>query len=360
MKIVDRHLSGEFFRLFLAAGLTFTGLFLLVEFFEKLRMFLKYEAGATDALLFLLARVPWMVSQVLPMATLLGTLLSVMLLAGQGEITALRCAGVSLTRLLRPYLVCGLVAAGANALIQEVGAPQGFAFAREVQEVRIKKRPPSSLLKSEDLWVRSGTRIIHVGLVAPEDGRLVGVSVAEVQGNRVLRRIDAVEAHWGAEGWVLREAVVREFQPDGTFSRDALESLPYPLEGRPEDFLIADVGPDEASWAQLRRRIDRYRAQGIETRALEVALWAKTSLPLVNVVMPLLGFPFAVRAGRRGGAAAAVVASLCLGFAYWLTLAVGLGLGSAGFLPPPLAAWGGNLLFTVLGAALLYRAERAV
>ncbi len=358
MKIVDRHLSGEFCRLFFVAGVTFTGLFLLVEFFEKLRVFLKYEASVGDALLFLGARIPWMVSQVLPMATLMGTLLSLMLLARHGEITALRCAGVSLTRLFLPYLACGLAAAGANALIQEVAAPRGSAFAQEVQEVRIKKRSLSSLLKSEDLWMRSGHRIVHVGLVGPEDGRLLGVSVAEVEGSRVLRRIDAAQARWIGEGWMLDDVVLREFFPDGTFSREERESLSYPFEGRPEDFLIAEVGPDEATWAELRRRIARYRAQGIETRALEVALWSKTSLPLVNVVMPLLGFPFAVRAGRRGGAAFALVSSLCLGFVYWLVLAVGIGMGNAGVLPPPLAAWAGNLLFAGVGAALLLRAER--
>lgn len=359
MKIVDRHLSGEFGRVFAVAAATFSGLFLLVEFFEKLRVFLKYDAGAGDALLFLFARLPWMVSQVLPMATLLGTLLSLMLLARAGEITALRSAGISLPRLAVPYLACGLAVAAFNALVQEVAAPRGFAFAREVQEVRIKKRPPSSLLKTEDLWLRSGGSILHVNLVTPEDGRLVGVSVAELEGNRVRRRIDAAEAHWEDGGWVLHRAVIREFSADGAMAREERETLPYPLRERLEDFLLAEASPDEATWAELRRRIARYRGQGIETRSLEVALWSRTSLPLVNVIMPLLGFPFAVRAGRRGGTALALVASIFLGFAYWLALAVGMALGNAGVLPPVLAAWVGNLLGAAAGAVLLVRAERA-
>jgi len=359
VKIVDRHLAGEFGRLFSVSALTFAGLFLVVEFFEKLRMFLKYDAGVGDALLFLGARLPWMLSQVLPMATLLGTLLSLMLLAKHGEITALRCGGISLRRLALPYLACGLALALVNAFLQEVAAPRGFAFAREVQEVQIKKRPPSSLLRSENLWLREGPRILHVDLVGPEEGRLVGVSVAELEGSRLVRRVDATEARWDGAGWVLRDATVREFHPDGTLTREAFGVLPYPLQGRPEDFRIADARPDETSWAQLRERIARYRGQGLETRALEVALWTKTSLPWVNVVMVLLGFPFAVRAGRRGGAALGLVASVCLGFMYWLVLAVGIGLGNAGALPPPLAAWAGHLVFGAVGAALLWRAETA-
>lgn len=359
MKVVDRHLAGEFGRLFLVSALTFAGLFLVVEFFEKLRMFLKYDAGIGDALLYLGARLPWMLSQVLPMATLLATLLSLMLLAKHGEITALRCGGVSLRRLARPYLACGLALALGNAVLQEVAAPRGFAYAREVQELRIKKRPPSSLLRSEDLWLRSGARILHVDRVGPEEGHLVGVSVAEMDGSRLVRRVDAAEARWDGAGWVFLGATVREFHPDGTLTREARESLPYPLVERPEDFRIAEVRPDEESWAELRDRIRRFRAQGLETRALEVALWTKTSLPWVNVVMVLLGFPFAVRAGRRGGAALGLVASICLGFVYWLVLAVGIGLGNAGALPPALAAWAGHGLFGAVGAVLLWRAEAA-
>ncbi|MBE0617614.1 MAG: LptF/LptG family permease, partial [Proteobacteria bacterium] len=291
MKIVDRHLAGEFVRLFLVSALTFVGLFVVVTSFEKLRMFLKYDAALGDAILFIAARVPWMVSQVLPMATLLGTLLSLMLLARHGEVTALRCGGVSLRRLARPYLACGLVLCLVNAVIQEIAAPRGFAFAREVQELRIKKRPPSSLLRSEDLWLRAGPRIIHVDLAGPEDGRLAGVSVAEVEGSRVVRRLEADEARWGGEGWVLLGVTVRDFLPDGSISTEHRASLAYPLEGRPEDFRIVEGRPDEASWTELRRRIARYRSRGMETRALEVALWTKTSLPFVNLVMVLLGFP---------------------------------------------------------------------
>ncbi|HSH69110.1 MAG TPA: LptF/LptG family permease, partial [Deferrisomatales bacterium] len=74
--------------------------------------------------------------------------------------------------------------------------------------------------------------------------------------------------------------------------------------------------------------------------------------------MPLLAFPFGVRAGRRGGASVGIVLAILLGFSYWLVLAVGLSLGKTGVLPPVLAAWVGNIGFAVLGVVLLARAER--
>ena len=92
-------------------------------------------------------------------------------------------------------------------------------------------------------------------------------------------------------------------------------------------------------------------------RDLEVGLWAKTSVPFVTLLMPLLPFPFGVRAGRRGSTSAGIVLAILLGFSYWLVLAVGLSLGKTGVLPPVLAAWVGNIVFAVLGIVLLLRAE---
>jgi lipopolysaccharide export system permease protein len=357
VKVIDRHLSGEFLRVFGVSVGAFLLIYLVVDFLEKLRVFTKYGPHARDVLLFFAARVPWMVTQIVPVATLVGTLLSLTLLARHGEVTALRCAGVPLRRLAVPFLACGLALSLATVFVQEVVAPKGFAFAREVWEIRIRKRSPLTLLRAEDLWIRSGSRILHVALAGPEPGVLKGVSVAELEDGRVARRLDAEEARWEEGGWTLKKVVDRSFRPDGSFAVDRREFLRYPLSEGPEDFRFENLEPEEVSWRDLGRRIERYRALGLETRELEVGLWTKTSLPFVSAIMALLAFPFAVAAGRRGSTSFGIVLAVALGFAYWVVLAAGLSLGKSGSLPPALAAWSGNLLFAGVGVVLLLRAE---
>ncbi len=360
MRLIDRHLGGEFLRLTALAAGAFLALFLAVDFFEKLRLILKYQASAGDVVLLFAARVPWMVTQVIPMAALLGTLSSLVLLARHGEITALRCGGLPLGRLALPYLAGALGLALLGGLVQEVLAPRGLALAREVQEVRIKKRSPTTLLKAEDLWLRSGPRYLHVGRVAEHGRELREVEIAEAREGRLLSRVTAAVARWEGDRWILRGVEERRFAPDGTFVTERREAWPYPLAEGPEEFHIAEFRPDEASWTELGRRIAKQRAQGLDTRDLEVGWWAKTSLPFATAIMPLLAFPFGVRAGRRGGASFGIAVAVGLGFSYWLVLAVGLSLGKAGVLPAPLAAWLGNALFGALGVTLLVRADRAV
>jgi lipopolysaccharide export system permease protein len=320
-------------------------------------MILKYQASFVDAALFFGARIPWMVSQVIPMAALMATVLSLTLLSRNGEITALRCGGIPLRRLALPFLGCGLALTLVNGFIQEVAAPRGFAFAREVKEVRIKGKSPRSLLKTQDLWLRSSNNVVHVGRVEPEGTVLVDVTVAELEGMRVVRRVDAREARWDGERWQLVDAEIRVFGADGIPRTERATEIPCTLEERPEDFRIAEVKADEESWADLKHRLDRYSKQGLDTRDLEVGLWAKTSVPFVTLLMPLLAFPFGVRAGRRGSTSAGIVMAILLGFSYWLVLAVGLSLGKIDVLPPMLAAWVPNIVFAVLGLVLLARAE---
>ncbi len=359
MKVIDRHLAGQFWRWCAAATALFLALFLVVELFEKLRLILKYHPQASDMALFFAARTPWMLSQVLPMAALLATLLSLVVLGRHGEITALRAGGIPVTRMARPFVAAGLVLAAVTGLVQEVAAPRGFALAREVKEVRIKGRSPRSLLRTTDLWLRSGDRILHVDRLGASERELLGVQVAELRGHRIARRLDARRAVWADGGWVLEDVEERSFGEDGSIRSRREDRVPYPLGLRPEDLRIEKEKPEALSSVEILRRIRRHRARGLDTRDLEVGLWAKTAAPFTCALMPLLAFPFGLRSARRQGAGGAVVGTLALGFGFFLLQAVALSLGRAGFLPPPAAAWAGPAVFLALATALLARAERA-
>ncbi len=357
MTVLDRHLASRFFSAFLPAGACLWGLFLLVDVFEKLRMLLRHSSSGADAALYFAARLPWMASQVAPMAALLAGVLSLLVLARQGELTALRASGVPLRRIALPYLACGLVVSLGVGLVQEIVVPPASALAREIREVRIRGRAADSLLRAQDLWMRHGAVLVHAELVDVQGGRLFGVSAAETGEHRLLRRLDAPEARWVDGGWTLVDAVVRRFAADGTFSTEVHGRLPYPLAESPADLRLREPGPDESSWAGLRLLRDRFRAQGADTGSLEVDLWAKTSQPWAAVILCALGFPWAVLPRRSGAFAPAVAVSVALGFSYWLLMAVGISLGRAGALPAPLAAWAGNLLFGAAAAAAIWRAD---
>ena len=63
--------------------------------------------------------------------------------------------------------------------------------------------------------------------------------------------------------------------------------------------------------------------------------------------------PLSIRSSRHGGLLFCVSVNIAMGFAFSFLYAMGISLGKGGTFDPILAAWGPNLLFTVLGFYLL-------
>jgi lipopolysaccharide export LptBFGC system permease protein LptF len=73
---------------------------------------------------------------------------------------------------------------------------------------------------------------------------------------------------------------------------------------------------------------------------------------MAPLVMVLLGLPFAFRVGRRGSLYAIGVA-LLLVLVYWAAFAIFNALGLETRVVPLIAAWGPNVLFSLLGTSML-------
>jgi len=359
MKTINRYLLKEFTKAFAAVFAVFMLLFLVVDCVEKLRMFLKYRPAPWDMLLFFIVRTPWMAVQTLPMAALTGTLMGLIGLARNREIIALRCCGISLKRACLPFLAGGLAVSAVSLLLQEFAVPPGFSTAVEIKEVRIKGKDPSKFLRElENAWIRSENRFIHVDEIEPASKTLKGLDVGETEGGRLKSRIIAEKATWVKGRWILFNAEIRDFLQSGKMLVRREAKFEYPLAQKPEWLISASGKPDELSWSELGERIERRKSQGLRSLDLEVARWIKTSMPFASLIMVMLGFPFAVRVGNRGGNYAVGGAiAMALGLAYWTAMAVGASLGKTGVLSPALAAWGGNLAFAAFGAFLLFKAE---
>src|SRR5438093_9617303 len=105
---------------------------------------------------------------------------------------------------------------------------------------------------------------------------------------------------------------------------------------------------------ELQRYTRRLRRSGYPTAALETALQSKIAGPLLIPVMALLAIPFAFRIGKRG-ALAGIGVGLALGMVFLIANAFFTKLGDVGALPPPLAAWSPQVLFSTAAAFLLVR-----
>ena len=67
----------------------------------------------------------------------------------------------------------------------------------------------------------------------------------------------------------------------------------------PEEFASPESSHENMSYAELKDYIEGLRKQGYDATRYTVDLYGKITFPLVNVIMVLVGIPFALRGGRR-------------------------------------------------------------
>ena len=73
--------------------------------------------------------------------------------------------------------------------------------------------------------------------------------------------------------------------------------------------------------------------------------------------MCLIGIPLASRHSRNSSLAANTGIAMLVGFSYWIVLALAMSLGKSGVLPPAIAAWTANALFTGIGIVFFLSSE---
>ena len=178
LKIVDRHLLREFL-LYLLLGLsTFVGIFVVVDLFEKIDIFVDHKAPVKLILDYYVSALPVVIVQVLPVAMLLGAILSLGHLRKFNEITAMQSCGLSPLRITRPLLISALLITAAAYVIAEEVVPAAYERQAETLDVKIKKqRPPGSVGRREIYYMGRGGRVYIASVFHPRPPKLSDLSV---------------------------------------------------------------------------------------------------------------------------------------------------------------------------------------
>ncbi len=360
MTILFRYMLGGLLKVFALCLAGLMTVYLVVDFFENIRRFIKHDAAGSDIALYFLFVTPQVVFQLAPVAVLMATLLSLGLLLRQNEITAMRSCGLSLARITLPFLCfSGLVAVGllvGSAVI----VPLSTLRAEYIKEVQIKKQNPTRTFRAQRTWIQTGARtLMNIEVVDPGGAALRGVRVYRLGPDFQLMQVTvAEEARYTPQGWVLRGGNERRVFPDGRYHVEPFGTKPLDLPQLPEDFETwLSVDSQEMTLVDLKSYVDRLRKNGYNVSRFLTDYYGRWAFPFVSVVMAVIGVALSLRrTGVRGsGITIGVGQALAISFLYWTTHSVAIQLGRGGALMPLVAGWFANLLFLSFGVYLLLR-----
>jgi lipopolysaccharide export system permease protein len=354
-RVLHRYVIREFLKIFALSLSSLMLIYIVVLFFQKMSLFNRHQAPFYLMFEYLLYKIPEATFQwTIPYAALLSTLLTLGTFSRHSEITAFKSGGISLYRITLPLIFIVLIISFLAFLGTDYLVPYTNQKTRHLLDVKVRKDPPKSVLKNFRIWYRSDHRIFNIQLLDPKEKALKGFTLYEFDDQfRCVQRIDANEVRWIDGKWRFYEGAIRDFDKSGSVQMTSFKETDFPLKEDWESFQKSAWDPDEMTYAELRAYVREIQTAGYDATRYLVALYSKLSYPLLNVIMVLIGIPFALKTGRSGGVALSIGVSVILGFIYGVVFYVFISFGKSGILPPILACWIPTFLFGLAGVFTL-------
>lgn len=358
MTIIDRYIARQFLTTFLFSLLSFAALFILINLIENLDRFMDRKITVDRIILFYLSGLPDTFLLTSPLSVLLSSLFVTGKLSMQSELPALKSAGVSLTRLMKPYLLVTLAITGANMLNSCLIAPSMYDWSKGFEKRYLKKQQE---MDEGAIHIReSKNRILTVGQINRDRRSASTASLETFDQSRLVSRIDAdsLRIISGGRRWVFHNTRKRTFANgiETLTTNPGADTLKLALSKN--TFRMIDTDPDEMNLVQHYDFIHQKKQSGLPgLEKAEVKLQTKIALPFASMIIVMIGVPLSTRKKRSGLAFEAAI-SLLIGMFYLGILKTVGNLGYSGLIDPVIAAWLPNILFLLTGAALYRSANQ--
>ncbi|HEU4502213.1 MAG TPA: LPS export ABC transporter permease LptG [Nitrospira sp.] len=360
MPILFRYLLREYAKIFLMCFAGLMTIYLVIDFFEKVRRFLSFDATWLDVLSYFALKIPGVSYQIVPLAVLMATLLTLGLLSRNNEITAIRSCGISLPWITSPFLTFAVIMSLVLLLFSSTVIPLATNKAEEIRVIRIEKKPPSAVLTLSQPWTRvDADSLLHVSSLAPGGATLGGIQLFHFDpAFHLIDMTEAQEAHYAGNTWTLHRGFQRRFNRDGSVTLVEFDRKPIHLAMIPSDFSSGLAGDSEMmTFQDIRESRGRLYQNGSQFTRLLTDYYGRIAFPLVTIIMVLVGIALSLRrSGTRGGSMAIGIGqALLVGFSYWAAHSIAIAFGRGGALPPMVAGWLTNVLFTSYGLYLMLK-----
>ncbi len=350
MSLLFRYLFRNNLMLILPTLAIGTGLYILSDLFDRLDDFLEAGVEFRIAAWYFVAKTPLIISQILPAVFLLATLAQLCLMSRGRELIALQAGGVSLGRVARSLLVCGLVWAAVQLGFSQMLGVSGELEAARIwsENVRGKTQATATL---HNVWFTDGPYVVNLTDVIPAKGEGSGLAAYELSadGLSIVRVVRAASFTAGTGNWELHE--VTEFDPSGYLSTRH-DTLSLPLRQDVQAFLVTanNTDPSRLPLWQLGDAIDRLSASGSNVEGVRTAWHMKLAYAASLVVMAAVATAMVT---WRDNIYLCIGLALVITFLFYTMFTVGGTLGQKGIVSPPVAAWGPNGLILSIAVARL-------
>jgi len=292
-----------------------------------------------------------------PTALLFGVLISFGRMSSDGEIVAMRSAGISLYRMMPPILMLGAIMTGVGAYITFDLEPRSHYQMKAILKSLLKTM---SIVEPGRVRSVTGAQTIYVDTLGDDTCPLRGVFISDFSDPQrpfyVAARCGFVaEENAQTRGLALDMidgSIHFEGDDDGSYRR-----LRFARASTSLDLSNALFQGKRLQHHDMRELMGPEIRERFPEAAIATEFHRRLALPAGALALGLLAVPLGIRPSRGGRSAGAILAAAIMGL-YWCVFTAGQTISESGWLPAWLGLWLPNAIVLVLTLYLTRRTMR--
>ncbi len=362
IKRIDLYLIGKFLGTYFFSILLIISIAVVFDFNENVDKFTTNHAPLDKILIdYYLNFIPYYSNLFSALFVFLSVIFFTTKLADNSEIIAMISSGMSIGRLLRPYMISSAIIAALSFYLGSEVIPRGSVvrLAFENQYKKSKKNPTYA----DNVQLQVDTGVIafmehfdglsktgmHFSLDKFENKKLVSHLTARTVEYDTL---SDVRYHWTLKNVTIRD--LRGMKEEITY-HTKIDSI---IVMEPRDFLFIRNQQETMTNSELKYYIDKQRNRGSgNLKIFEVEYHKRYASPLAAFILSAMGMTLSCRK-RKGGMGVSLGVGLALSATYILLQTISATFSTNAGLPPALAAWIPNILFFFIALYLYIKAPK--
>lgn len=355
--ILDWYIIKKFIGTYIYAILLIISIAIVFDFNENLSKFTQYHAPWRAIIFDYYANfIPYYSNLFSPLFVFIAVIFFTSKLAGNSEIIAMLAAGVSIKRLMRPYMLSCVVIAGLTFYLNSFVIPHGTVI-RQNFETLYRNSKKNTSAEDIQLFVAKNTTA-YIQNYDDQYKRGYGFSLVKIKNKKIVSHLTAMEIqydtiadskyHWKLSNWKIRTLKGLKEHIQSGATKDTVLLM------EPTDLVYSKGQQETFTSPELRDYISKQTSRGSgNVVQYEVEFHKRIAMSFSSFILTIIGLALSSRK-RKGGMGLSLGIGLALSFSYIMLQTVSATFAIQDNTPPMLAAWIPNIIFAIV-AYFCYR-----
>ena len=355
--ILDWYIIKKFIGTYIYAILLIISIAIVFDFNENLSKFTQYHAPWRAIIFDYYANfIPYYSNLFSPLFVFIAVIFFTSKLAGNSEIIAMLAAGVSIKRLMRPYMLSCVVIAGLTFYLNSFVIPHGTVI-RQNFETLYRNSKKNTSAENVQLFVAKNTTA-YIQNYDDQYKRGYGFSLVKIKNKKIVSHLTAMEIqydtiadskyHWKLSNWKIRTLKGLKEHIQSGATKDTVLLM------EPTDLVYSKGQQETFTSPELLDYISKQTSRGSgNVVQYEVEFHKRIAMSFSSFILTIIGLTLSSRK-RKGGMGLSLGIGLALSFSYIMLQTVSATFAIQDNTPPMLAAWIPNIIFAIV-AYFCYR-----